>query len=493
MLLSPLRYINPISGNRGSSVFSIAKSFYLDGVNESFNVVHSDLSTYFEGTNKKFTLSFLVNFNTITNSPEIIGNYNGSKTSAIVNVLATGAIVFYNSSTTLKSFRTNTGVITSGGWRVIDVVVDMETLSNCAIYVDGVSKTIASNTLTNICDVVVTDYKIGQSGNGLFFTDGYLSYISLIDRVLTSTEITNKYNNGKPKNPQSLFGANCKWFFNSDNSGDTAQFSVVDSVNSITATSVNMEDADKTPITPYSDPISTLVTKYSFINAWSFENQTINGTTSTLTDYKAIHDLSNPAIANQWTFIGGDANINNRASGYFVTDDYAYKSVANYNSGASTGSIHAVFTTNADVTTNNFIFGSSDESTSNYIFDFFIGNSKLKARIRNTTAVGQRYEFECSTTTILANTSYVVSVYQNGSTLQVLINGTAQSLNVTNGTAETYWFADIPNRDNITIGATIFVTAGYSDLDIAFMGVSDDFADATVLANHNELKTLYGI
>jgi len=36
-----------------------------------------------------------------------------------------------------------------------------------------------------------------------------------------------------------------------EDSGSTAQFSVLDSTNSITATSVNMEDADKTTTTPY--------------------------------------------------------------------------------------------------------------------------------------------------------------------------------------------------------------------------------------------------
>ena len=481
--------------------FSIAKSFYFDGVNQDFS---ADSLVSNVSSNTKGTFNILYKpLETTKAANETIVSFGNSSTLEYLGIfhLSTGklSIQTVKVSTTQFNIHATNIPFTIGEWCLITIVQNgvrpIIYINGLPIAMTDVNNTNLTSWLSNLTNV--DTFNIGaidyNGGGEQFYLNGYVSQVSYIDTDISAAQCLDFYNEGQPKNPQTLFGANCKFFFNPDNSGDTAQFSVVDNVNSITATSSNMTDADKTPITPYADPIADLVTNYSFINAWGFENQSINGTTSTLIDYKAIHDLSNPAIANQWTFIGGDANINNRPSGYFVTDDYAYKAVANYNSGASTGGIHAVFTTNADVTNTGTIFCTSDESSVSYYVGMLITSGKIKIIIRNTTATATRYEVTCDTTAISSNTSYAVSVYQNGSTLQVLINGVTQSLTVTAGTAETYWFADIPNRDNISIGALVGSVVIYADLDIAFVGVSEDFADATVLSTHNELKTIFGI
>lgn len=482
MILTPYKH-NIYSSGRSNLDFSIAKSFYFDGVNQYATIPNSSLNTALEGTNKKFTFNFCIKFSSISNQ-QIFSN-------GIIDIQfsATG-ISFIVRSPTLGILGCNYSFNTTD-FNFITIVVDTENSANNKILIDNVEQTLSNNTLTADISTSGGGYSLFRRSNNTLFYNGYCSSISVINRLLTTTEITNLYKNGKPKNPQSLFGADCVYFFNPDNSGDTAQFSVTNQ--GITATSFNMTNANKTPITPYQDKLADLVTKYGFLNAWSFENQTINGTTSTLIDYKAIHDLSNPAVANQWTFIGGDANINNRPSGYFVTDDYAYKSVANYNSAASTGSIHAVFTTNADVTAYQTVFASADEAGND--FKVFLGlvSGKIQVIFRNNL---DKWQSNCDTTTILTNTSYVVSVYQNGSTIQVLINGVAQSLDISANTGtnpELFWFLDIINRDNIAIGSLRQASPLYSDFDIAFVGVSDDFADATVLATNNELKTIFGI
>lgn len=492
MLLSPLK-ISPTARFGLGGAFNIANSFYLDGVNEYFTIPNASLINTIAGTNKQFTLNFVFKRQNIGVLQHLIANYtSGTDFSIYVAISTVNKLQFTIYDGVLaRNLITNETITNQQIWYHVTIKYDGVTPSNSKIIINGVDSTYSSNTLTSTIFNSSTIFKIGNALT--YYMNVYFQSMYLVDRIVTDEENTNHYNNGKPKNPQSLFGTNCKFFFNSDNSGDTAQFSVVDSVNSITATSVNMEDADKTPLTPYTDPLQAIIDKYATLNAWSFENFGINGTTSTIYDYEGTHDLSNPAVANQPTFIGGDANINNRPSAYFVTDDYLYKATANYLSGQSTGSVHMVFTTNADVTTNSFIFSSNDTASANYIFDFYYGSGKIRGRIRDTNATERRYDFTCDTTTILANTSYVVSVYQNGTTLQVLINGVAQSLTITNGTAETYWFANISNRDNISIGATIYSSAGYSDIDIALVQITSDSADSTVLANHNELKTLYGI
>ena len=72
--------------------------------------------------------------------------------------------------------------------------------------------------------------------------DGHINQEFFINRTITIDEHIEWYNKGNILNPQDVFGNDCVWFFNPANSGSTAQFSVVDAVNSITATSFNMVD-----------------------------------------------------------------------------------------------------------------------------------------------------------------------------------------------------------------------------------------------------------
>lgn len=249
MLLSPLRYINPISGNRGgSSAFSIAKSFYLDGVDEAFVVDANDINSYISGTNKQFSLSFVLKRTEINSFNHFFGED-----------ISNGIIVRFNSTNDISLLIYNVGytsMVTTSTFAdttdfyFINIVYDGVTPSNSKIYVNAVDEVLTSNTLGSVIQNGTSNYLIGGRNAADYF-NGYYNSFSVIDRLLTPTEVTDYYNNGKPKNPQALFGANCKYFFNADNSGDTAQFTVTDSVNSINATSVNMEDADKTTVTPY--------------------------------------------------------------------------------------------------------------------------------------------------------------------------------------------------------------------------------------------------
>lgn len=495
MIITPYR--NNIFGGRGESAFTIAKSFYLDGVDEYFQLSNTNLDSVMVGSNLQFTILTSIKRTELSILNSLFAKDDvGANRSFWFRFQNTNQCEFIlNDGISLKTDKWNFSTDLTE-WYHLALVFDYTDSGNFAtLYSNG--SLIAKTTQATISGNIATgsaNYNIGSSSAPSFYGHLYQNQLAVLDTPLSLAQYQNWYNNGNPKDPQQLFGSNCKFFFNPDNrTGDTAQFSVVDSVNSITATSVNLEDEDLSPLTPYSDAIQTIIDKYATLNAWSFANIRISGTTTTAYDYKGTHDLSNPVIANQPTFYGGDGNILNRPSAYFVTDDYLYKATADYLIGQSTGAIHAVFTTNADVSSQWAFFSSCDEASTNYFFNFVVYLGKIYFTIRNTTATGQRYEGYCNTTTILANTSYVVSIYQNGTTLQVLINGVAQSLVINNGTAGTYWFSDITNRDNISIGALIYSSSVYSDLDIALVQITSDSADATVLANHNELKTLYGI
>jgi len=248
MLLSPLRYINPISGNRGgSSAFSIAKSFYFDGVNEYFTIPQADLSSYLSGSGKSFTINLLVK--PFLGSVDYL--FANNDFSFALRVDASNRLQLIGRDGAFN-YALSTDTLTNGVWQLLTLTYNSSlTLGNRAeMYVNGTILTKSIDTLGVNIDSPTLDYQIGAKNSTEVFY-GYINSFSVLDIPLSQSQITQLYNNGKPKNPQDLFGADCKYFFNPDNSGDTAQFSVVDSVNSITATSVNMEDADKTTETPY--------------------------------------------------------------------------------------------------------------------------------------------------------------------------------------------------------------------------------------------------
>ena len=248
MLLSPLRYINPLNCNRGgSAAFSIAKSFYLDGVDECFTIPQADLSTYLSGSGKSFTINILVK--PFLGSVDYL--FANNDFSFAIRVDASNKLQLicrdggFNSSL-------SSDTLTDGVWQLLTLTYNSSlTLGNRAqMYIDSTILTKSNDILGSNIDSPTLDYQIGAKNSvaGLY---GYINSFSVLDIALSQSQITELYNNGKPKDAQALFGSNCIFFFNADNSGDTAQFSVVDSVNSITATSINMEDADKTTETPY--------------------------------------------------------------------------------------------------------------------------------------------------------------------------------------------------------------------------------------------------
>ena len=246
MLLSPLRYINPLNCNRvGSAAFSIAKSFYLDGVDEAFFTNDANLRSVYMGANKKFSFSISFYLTEINKTQVLFSNWGPN--SIMLRIESTNIIRCYNGG---GGACLSTEIV-SVGWNFFTFTYDYsESLGlRGKMYLNGSTLTV-TDSLVDSFPELVTVTLFGTKAT-VEFLNGYISQFSFTDTVLTPTEITTYYNNGKPKDPQVLFGTNCKFFFNPDNSNDTAQFNVVDSVNSITATSVNMEDADKTTITPY--------------------------------------------------------------------------------------------------------------------------------------------------------------------------------------------------------------------------------------------------
>jgi hypothetical protein len=247
MLLSPLRYINPISGNRGgSAAFSIAKSFYLDGVNEGFNIPNADISPYITGTNTKFT--FLLNmYLPSLGVLEGVFSVTGGTYDVLILKNSDNKFYFYCKDLGVTKLMVSSNVISSIGWLTVAIVIDLATPSNSDIFINELQGT-SSNTLTNNITASAIGYRLGY-GNG-FYGEFNLCQFGLLNDTITFAEFTNWKNGGKPKSITDTFPTKVVRDWNADNSNDTAQFTWTDTQGSV-ATSINMEDADKTTLTPY--------------------------------------------------------------------------------------------------------------------------------------------------------------------------------------------------------------------------------------------------
>ena len=471
--------------------FSIAKSFYLDGVDEYFRTPKANLSAYLNGADKEWTYITTIKRVKISAVQEIFGDSESKlflsfQTNNRIQLRLRNSVdgdTFCNTTATFPN--------TKDFYTIAFRFKGSNSLGNrVSIFVNGVEFAV-TDAVASYHDNPTNYYMVGSRGGGTDFGNYYQSQFSLND-YLTDAEILNHYNNGKPKDANALFGARNYMFINPDNSDDTAQFTLTDAINSITWSSINMEDEDKTPLTPYRDKYQTIFDNYSTIAMWTFEDVSVNGSTTTLFDYAGNQDLPNPAVANQCTFSGSNGNLNNLPCGSYTTDDYNDKSVSNWLSGTSTGACHFAFRTGSLVSGNRTIFSSTDTTTNNYLFSVLVSGGKLKVIVRNGGGASDRYEI-LGSTTLTINTNYVVSVYQNGTDLQLLINGSVETFSVSIGTAQTYWIGDVTLRDNITIGAQLTATPNYFEGDIAFVQFTSDSDTTTVTNNHNNIKTIFGI
>lgn len=211
-------------------------------------------------------------------------------------------------------------------------------------------------------------------------------------------------------------------------------------------------------------------------------------------DYKGVHNLNNPAATNQPVFNASNSNLNNLPTLYYNLDDYASKSFSNYLIGYSTGCIAGTFRTGSNVADFSPLFASSEIASTNkkVVVAYFSG--KLRIIIRNTTSAGDRYEVDCDTTPILANTSYSYIVYQTGSGLKAIINGVSQTFSSVAGTSSTYWFLNVTGRVNVSIGGLIQSSPVYaSQLTSHSVIILPYVSDAICLEFCNKLKTLIGL
>ena len=232
----------------GEVPFSIAHSFLFDGIDEYFSIPTLDLSTILSGTNNPWSITFLILPLSVTST-----NYIFDNGKVRIRQQSNGRLWIRFVDAGVNKTSEAIGIfMTNGVWKYITVSYDpsQSAGSMLTVYHNGVTATMASDSATNNIDVPVVPNRVGINISSVSPLNGNVAMISFRDEPTTSGEDTIAYNGGTPLNPDDLYGSNSVRNWIADNSTDTAQFTWTDTKGS-DATSVNMEDADKTTTTPY--------------------------------------------------------------------------------------------------------------------------------------------------------------------------------------------------------------------------------------------------
>jgi hypothetical protein len=488
------------------------RSFEFDGVNEYFTIPKAQIESVISGSNKTFTQSF-----TFYKTDDLqLNSIFGDDVGLFYRIDTANKLTINLYNGAVSKTVTWSNVFATATWYTIDVVYDYSlTLGNrVEMYINGVLATKLTDNADTIIGSPTTSFYIGRYSSTSFMFTGYINQTSLTDTALTSLQITEKYNNGNPLNPQTLYGANNKWFFNPDDSGATAQFSVLDSVNSITATSVNLEDADlkyRAPNVSYSvnmeevdkdctegaNPyqevtLQSLFEEYNFTNMWSSENLDISGTNTTMLDYSGEHDLVNPVAANQATFNASSANFNSKPSlTYNGTTDYNKKLVTDWRGSDSTGVIIGVYRTVSGAT--QYFYSTSSESVATDYLASTTSSSNYRTRYFDSVVASKR-SMVGNVNVLSGAVAHVITEVCTGSNYHIYTDSTDNTLTPSTGTDDgATWMNDI-SRDNISIGGFDRSSGvAYSNIEWCFTGYLPYSDIPTVEALITELKTYYGI
>ena len=159
-------------------------------------------------------------------------------------------------------------------------------------------------------------------------------------------------------------------------------------------------------------------------------------------DATGSNNLTNTGTGSTTGVIGGGRTFDG-------SNDYIHKSISDYRSGDTKGSMSVWFkTTERDVA----LFSSMDDATnwSRYII-FFVralsGNGYLQVTERNAgTQDGMRNQ-----TNVSDNNWHLATLVSNGSSWSIYLDGTSQSLASAGGNTGD-WFSSSTSRDNISIG-----------------------------------------
>ncbi len=179
-----------------------------------------------------------------------------------------------------------------------------------------------------------------------------------------------------------------------------------------------------------------------------------------------------------------------RALQFNGSSDHCKKTVANFRSGDSQGTIEAVIRMSS-LASNHVILGSSDEGGTVYYFTF--GTFSTGVLFIIALQAGSTLSQISGNTVLEGNKNYHVVVTSNGSKYKMYVNGEDEGvLNVDAGSNGGQWFDTVSLRDNVTIGGLVRTSpVSFADGLILPVNIYSDTKDlAWVQSRWNALASL---
>ena len=188
MLLSPLRYINPISGNRGGSAISyFANCYYIFDTDKDFVLNNEDITSYLSGSSNDVSINIIFKRNTIGSKMCLFGSADNS---FAIYLTASNEIQLETYDTTVQKLATTTNTFTdTTNDYYLSVIYNGVTPANSKIIVNDTDETLAVNTLTSTIDTTSNNYYLGSKGSGDYF-DGKIKQFSINQGTETTEEHT---------------------------------------------------------------------------------------------------------------------------------------------------------------------------------------------------------------------------------------------------------------------------------------------------------------
>ena len=218
----------------------------------------------------------------------------------------------------------------------------------------------------------------------------------------------------------------------------------------------------------------------SALHEWYYKNSTVVGTTVTSVDTGSVGgmNMANPDVSSEPI-----VNIDNIQ--FDGVSQYQIKNIANFRGADTTGCVHIKFIP-TDNTFNqvNYFFTSADINSVSLV-GFSYVNLKIRINIRTPSLVLILDTVNAMT----INTINTVSIFSNGTTIKLYLNGVLQSLSLVLGTTnDGRWFNFSPDRDNLAIGALITTSNVFGKLKNIYESYTPYINDSTVLLEHNDIR-----
>lgn len=352
---------------------------------------------------------------------------SGSDQSGNINSLS----AFVYDGTDMSWISSSNNSLNDENWHYVAVTFEANDATGLNIYLDGSLEQSGDTSSVDFIESSGNSFIIGAATSGSLYFDGSIDEVFVYGRALSATEVLQSYNSTKRNYIQAQ-----------NNSGEVLYFDMDDNnVNSTSIYDKSGQGNDGTlgdGVTPTTYPSST---------------------TGRLKEARS--------------FDGGD---------------YIYRSVSDFRSSDSAGTIEAWFKVSAS--NYGYFFNSSDEATDNYVIGLAIDNNGLiyMYQRNNDTADNIRGNSD-----VRDNIWHHVAVTSDGSAYSIYLDGVAESLTVVTGANAGDWFSDTSNRDNITSGAIKRVSVSnyfYGAID-ELKVYSQALSATEVLNNYNSAKRNY--